>query len=102
MQANTMTHGFWERKSPWTAIWRKVLTPGRLDAKPQDDRHQTMADLARLAETSPHLLADAGLVADKPVDGSTVQVWRCPEMGFEVVIADDGEVHATIADTISP
>lgn len=102
MQANTMTHGFWERKLPWTAIWRRILSPGRLDAKSREPRHETLADLARLAETSPHLLADAGFLADKPVEGSGVQVWRCYAMGLEVVITDDGEVHATITDTISP
>lgn len=52
---------------------------------------QVLHDLQRLAETSPHLLADLGFVEDRRQRGTGIRVWR---RGVYVVALRIGAAHA--------
>lgn len=83
MNTHTLPHRTWETSAIWRrlgALWRGARLPE------QTARHQTLAGLTRIAETSPHLLADVGLVRD-PGDE---QIWRCHTLGIVIVIDDSG------------
>lgn len=91
MNANTMAHLVQDTRKSWLEAWRVAAQHWR---KPEfaslDARRQPLAELKRLAETSPHLLADAGLVQDAGLNGERVQTWRCDTLNVVVVIDDTG------------
>lgn len=98
MNANTMAHRIWTAPTSWRAIWRTVAKQWRQpEFSSLNERRRTIAELERLAETSPHLLADAGMVQDRQTSDSGAQIWRSETLNLVAVIED---TRAQVTDTV--
>jgi len=63
-------------------LWRRVSRPKRRADEPKEQMSEA---LARLAETSPHLLRDIGLRLDSRSSSPTREVWTKGGLCIEVV-----------------